>query len=68
MPKKWYFEIGVSMGRSLKKAKGVKEKKEEDEYKLFLAFWRKAKIRFYFCELQRLIYRKLFSLCIQVLG
>ena len=36
----WYPEIEVSIGRSLKKAKG--EKKKEKENKYFLAFRRKA--------------------------
>ena len=44
----WYSEIEVSIGRSLKKAKGEKEKrkkKKEEEKKLFLAFRGKAKKR-----------------------
>ena len=45
----WYPEIEASIVRSLKKAKGEKEKKEEkkkkeEENKYFLAFRRKAKI------------------------
>ena len=40
----WYSEIEVSIGRSLKKAKGKKEKEEEKEdIKLFMVFRRKAK-------------------------
>ena len=38
----WYLEIEASIGRSLKKAKGEKEKKKKNKY--FLAFRRKAKI------------------------
>ena len=40
----WYSQIEVSIGRSLKKAKGGKKKKEKEENKLFMAFRRKAKI------------------------
>ena len=36
----WYYEIEVSIGRSLKKVKGEKE-----ENQLFMAFRGKAKIR-----------------------
>ena len=36
----WYTEIEVSIGRSLKKAKG---EKEEEKKKLFMAFRGKAK-------------------------
>ena len=45
----WYPEIEVSIGRSLKKAKGEKEKekkKKKKENKYFLAFRRKAKKTF----------------------
>ena len=38
----WYSQIEVSIGRSLKKAKGGKEEEEEKENKLFMAFRRKA--------------------------
>ena len=34
----WYPEIEASIGRSLKKAKGEKEKEEKEENKYFLAF------------------------------
>ena len=40
----WYPEIEASIGRSLKKAKGEKEKKKKEENKYFLAFRRKAKM------------------------
>ena len=47
----WYSKIEVSIGRSLKKAKGEeKVKKKKEEKKLFMAFRGKAKMAFHFVQ------------------